>query len=282
MRTNKKLLLFLFSFCFVSCARYSPTLLINKKEANYPEAHVLNIYNESRIFGSIISSTKETYIIQSITINLRLDYDLNVNSIDIINTFDYSNNIIFSEIDEDEPIEIYKTNLGQTFYNSYDTGQEDHFPIYDYVNLELDYFGYVDNQFNEIYINEEFIFGESIFDTTEMSFTIANEILPTFGDYNIAYYQNNKIELNLSELSVIDSFVSDYYNRGYEAGSQNGYFQGLQACENGGFSFDWLTEIFNSAIAVLNLELIPYFKLSYMIGIPLVMKMVKGLIKIWR
>ena len=282
MKTNKKILLFLFSFCFVSCTKYSPTLLINKKEANYPEAHVLNIYNDSRIFGSIISSTRETYIIQTISINLKLDYDLNVNSIDIINSFDYSNTIIFNELNGEEPTEIYDTNLGQTFYNSYDTGQEDHLPIYDYPNLKLDYFGYVNNNLDEIYLSENFTFGESLFDTTEMNFTIPTEIIPPLVDYNIAYYLDNKIELNLSELSVISSFVSDYYERGYEAGRQNGYFQGLQACENGGFSFDWLTEIFNSAVAILNLELIPYFKLSYMIGIPLVMKMVKGLIKIWR
>lgn len=282
MKTNKKILLFLFSFCFFSACSYSPTLLINKKEANYPVAHNIKIYNESRIFGSIISSTRETYIIHSIDIYLELDYDLNINKIDIINTFDYSNTTIFSDINGEEPTEIYRTDLGQTFYNTYEVGQEDHFPIYDYVDIGTEYYAVVDNDLDEITIYENFLFYNDIYETTEMNFTIPSEIIAPFVNYNIAYYQDNNISVNLEELVVLDSFVSDYFNRGYESGRQAGYLQGLQACQNGGFSFEWLTEIFNSAVAVLNLELIPYLKLSYMIGIPLAFKLVKGLIKLWR
>lgn len=282
MKTNKKILLFLFAFCFNGCAKYSPTLLINKKEANYPVAHNIKIYNESRIFGSIISSTRETYILHSIEIYLELDYDLNINKIDIINSFDYSNTTIFSDINGEEPTEIYRTDLGQTFYNTYEVGQEDHFPIYDYVDIGTEYFAVVNNDLDEITIYENFLFYNDIYETTEMNFTIPSEILAPFVDYNIAYYQDNTLSVNLEELVVIDSYVSDYFNRGFESGKQAGYLLGLQACQNGGFSFEWLTEIFNSAVAILNLELIPYLKLSYMIGIPLAFKLVKGLIKLWR
>lgn len=71
------------------------------------------------------------------------------------------------------------------------------------------------------------------------------------------------------------------YDGGYNAGYQVGYADG-STLGGTGFSFDWLTALFEGVNKILQVELFPKFKLWYCIAIPLMISLVFMILKIFR
>lgn len=80
--------------------------------------------------------------------------------------------------------------------------------------------------------------------------------------------------------SYADGFNTGY-DGGYNAGYQVGYVDG-SSLGGTGFSFDWLTALFEGVNKILQVEIYPKFKLWYCIAIPLMISLVFMILKIFR
>ena len=80
--------------------------------------------------------------------------------------------------------------------------------------------------------------------------------------------------------SYADGFNTGY-DGGYNAGYQVGYADG-SSLGGTGFSFDWLTALFEGVNKILQVEIFPKFKLWYCVAIPLMISLVFMILKIFR
>ena len=106
---------------------------------------------------------------------------------------------------------------------------------------------------------------------------------------NISYSGST---LNMYANGVIYNYDNNYYNgfsTGYEIGYETGYGQGdidgyTRGVEETNFEFNlsWLSSIFQVVTNFLNVEILPGFKLGYIIFVPLVIGVVYKLFELLR
>lgn len=114
----------------------------------------------------------------------------------------------------------------------------------------------------------------------------------TYAEFLVPESYNNAICRNLLSFEYNNtnaSYVSGYnegYAQGEENGSkigyQNGYADGQQSVDGEKFSLDWLTTCFNAVNIMFDVEILPGFKLWYLIGIPLFISLIFIVLKIFR
>ena len=75
--------------------------------------------------------------------------------------------------------------------------------------------------------------------------------------------------------------VSYGYNQGYDVGFNTGFQEGISE-SNQNFNLNWLSSIFSIATQFFNIEILPGFKLIYLIAIPLFLSLGYMILKIFR
>lgn len=76
--------------------------------------------------------------------------------------------------------------------------------------------------------------------------------------------------------------INNAYTRGYNEGERVGYEQGYQegTQDNPEYNFSWLKNAFSAINELFNIEIIPGLKLSYLIGIPLMLELVLFILRL--
>lgn len=92
------------------------------------------------------------------------------------------------------------------------------------------------------------------------------------------YYQNY--------VPLIEKYNSSYDLRIlsaiYAAANSSGYADGFDESASGTFSIEWLSAIFNPVSELFSIEIIPNFKLWYIIAVPLIISLIIAVLKILR
>ena len=79
---------------------------------------------------------------------------------------------------------------------------------------------------------------------------------------------------------VVQEQRQDNYQSGYDIGYKKGYDAAVKDTTEG--SYNWITSAFNTLKTIFEIELIPNFKLGYLIGIPFVITLVAFIISWFR
>ena len=95
------------------------------------------------------------------------------------------------------------------------------------------------------------------------------------GNNNIYYYDYDFL------ISILNFYAIQAEDYGYSLAKDYWYNYGLADGENG-FSFNWLTALFDTTNKILNVEIIQGFKLWYIIGLPALFSLVYMILKLFR
>lgn len=91
---------------------------------------------------------------------------------------------------------------------------------------------------------------------------------------------SSKNYFNLIESNFVIQTTSETYQEGYQQGFNQGYQQGVS---DGNSSFlDWLREIMKGCADILRIEILPHFKLSYLIGMFIIIPTVSWVLNWFR
>lgn len=137
-------------------------------------------------------------------------------------------------------------------------------------------------------------------DTRSISGASANNLY-TISLGEVTLYHTDTLTFNWSGSYMAQGFYeiklrttyetkeSEQYSAGFNAGYDNGYNTGYQvgyidgnSLGGTGFSFNWLTALFEGVNKILQVELFPNFKLWYCVAIPLMISLVFMILKIFR
>lgn len=76
----------------------------------------------------------------------------------------------------------------------------------------------------------------------------------------------------------IDNAYVRGYNKGYSTGYDEGYDEGTS--DNPSYNFSWLKGTFSAINELFNIEIIPGLKLSYLLGIPLLLELIVFILRL--
>lgn len=126
------------------------------------------------------------------------------------------------------------------------------------------------------------IFNNLLF--TDKTIDIANNnpsMVEILRMYNLAISPNINYTINYSDINgIITASTDEELQYFIDLARQQGYQQGL--AENQEFNLNWLSSIFSIATQFFNIEILPGFKLIYLIAIPLFLSLGYMILKIFR
>lgn len=132
--------------------------------------------------------------------------------------------------------------------------------------------------------------GTPIYNFTNNSFIEDYQIPPRLITFTNQFNTNNLITMNLSSMGEGSSFIFDAYDwllsnsepyqiDDYETAYSIGYSEGMHFSTS---STNWIKSVFNAVDSVLQIEILPNFKLWYIVAIPLLFSCVLFVFKILR
>ena len=132
--------------------------------------------------------------------------------------------------------------------------------------------------------------GTPLYNFTQNGFIATYGIPPRIITFTNQFNTNNLITMKLTSQGEGSSFIFDAYDwllsngelyqiNDYETASEIGYSEGMHFSTS---STNWIKSVFNAVDSVLQIEILPNFKLWYLIGIPLLFSAVIFVFKILR
>ena len=138
--------------------------------------------------------------------------------------------------------------------------------------------------------NSPKVSGTPFYNFTKNSFIEDYHIPPRLITFTNQFNSNNLITMKLTQQGEGSSFIFDAYDwllsngelyqiNDYETAYNIGYSEGMHFSTS---STNWIKSVFNAVDSVLQIEILPNFKLWYIVAIPLLFSCVLFVFKILR